>query len=82
MGHVVKASRVQFEGPRQLSIDAGAAGSRTPGRRPSATPGIRIAENRADHAVLEVTCSCGQVTRVRCEYATDQIGPTGEATPQ
>jgi hypothetical protein len=82
MGHVVKASQVQYEGPCQLSLDAGVAGRRATGRPPSASPGIRIAEKHADHAVLEVTCSCGQTTRVRCEYATAEAGPTGEAPPR
>ena len=69
MGHVLKANRVRLEEPLRLSIDgtgtAGHAGSHRPG-----TPSrVRIAQSNAEFAVLEVTCACGKVIHVRCDYA-------------
>ena len=75
MGHVLKASRVQLGAPVRLSID----GTETPGhvgsRQPGAQPRVRIVESNAQFVVLEVTCACGGVTHVRCEY------PAGNAVP-
>lgn len=69
MRHVLKANEVQSAGPMQLSLDP----SRVPQARPapgaSAPARIRIAENHPEYALVEVTCSCGKITLVRCDYA-------------
>ena len=46
-----------------------------PSRKPASTgntissgPQVRIVENNNEFAVMEITCSCGAKTRVRCEY--------------
>jgi hypothetical protein len=70
MGHVLKANRVRLEEPLRLSID----GTGTPGHRPAMPPRVRIAESSPEFAVLEVTCSCGKVIHVRCEYAPASQG--------
>lgn len=66
---VLKASQVQWEGSFRLELDPKAAPA--PGASPHApVPArIRIAENHAQYALVEVTCSCGKTTFVRCEYA-------------
>ncbi len=75
MGHVLKANRVRLEEPLRLSIDgmgtAGHAGS----HRPQTQPHVRIAQSNAEFAVLEVTCSCGKVIHVRCDYAAAPQAP-------
>ncbi|MHC4748205.1 MAG: hypothetical protein ACYS18_12960, partial [Planctomycetota bacterium] len=38
----------------------------------SVQPQARILESRPDFAVIEITCSCGKKTNLRCEYAPDQ----------
>ncbi len=75
MGHVLKANQVRLEEPLRLSIDgqataghAGACPSRTPSR-------VRLAQSNAEFAVLEVTCACGKVIHVRCDYAAAPQAP-------
>lgn len=74
---VLKASEVRWQGSFRLDLDPKAAPG--PGASPQvAVPArIRIAENHAQYALVEVTCSCGKTTFVRCEYAK----PDGPPTP-
>jgi len=83
MGHVLKANQVQLEEPVRLSIGgtstlhhSGAAAAEAPAR-------VHVAESNADFAVLEVTCSCGKVIHVHCEYARagDAPVPGGPVQP-
>jgi hypothetical protein len=69
MPHVLKANSVQLADPLQLSLSPEAAPKAKPSCSASQPAQIRIAENHPEYAVLEVTCSCGQTTYVRCEYA-------------
>ncbi len=75
MGHVLKGNRVRLEEPLRLSID----GMETPGRAGSCQSGtqprVRVAQNHPEFALLEVTCACGKVIHVRCEYATAAQAP-------
>ena len=75
MGHVLKANRVRLEEPLRLSID----GTETPGRAGSCQSGtqsrVRVAQNNPEFAVLEVTCACGKVIHVRCDYAAVPQAP-------
>ena len=68
--HVLKGSEVHLAGSLQLHTSQvappGLAGS-----QPDAKPvRVRVAETHPDFAVLEVVCSCGKLTYVRCEYTT------------
>ena len=72
MRHVLKASEVQSAEPLQLSLDP-ATPPPTGGSPATSRPArIRITENHAEYALVEVTCSCGKTTYVRCEYAPTQ----------
>jgi len=72
MRHVLKANEVQFAGPLQLPLDPAALPG-TGGPMVASEPAhIRIAENHPEYALVEVTCSCGKITRVRCDYAPTQ----------
>ena len=68
MGHVLKASRVQRGAPVRLSIDDTDTPRYAGSRRPGTQARVRIVESNAEFVVLEVTCACGGVTHVRCEY--------------
>ncbi len=71
--HVLKADEVAFEGPLQLSIDPAV---RRAGARPVPTgPSVRIIQSHPDHAVVEVACSCGRTTHIRCEYPAAGVAP-------
>ncbi len=82
MGHVLKASRVQLGAPVRLNID----GTETPrlagSRRPGAQPRVRIVETHADFVVLEVTCACGGVTHVRCDYQAKNAAAVSQGHAQ
>jgi len=71
MGHVLKADQIHFEEPFQLSIDP-ARQTRGNGSHQAGAPSrIRIAGRGPGFVMIEVTCSCGKVTQVHCEYVTD-----------
>jgi hypothetical protein len=75
MGHVLKANQVRLEEPVRLSI-GGTSTPHPPGAAEMEAPArIRVTESNADFAVLEVTCSCGRVIQVRCEYARAGAAP-------
>jgi hypothetical protein len=69
MRHVLKANEVKLAGPLQLSLDPATTPQTAGSPGPSAPARIRIAENHPEYALLEVTCSCGKTTLVRCDYA-------------
>jgi hypothetical protein len=75
MGHVLKANQVRLEEPVRLSI-GGMSATHHPGADATEAPArIRVTESNADFAVLEVTCSCGKVIQVHCEYAHAGAAP-------
>jgi hypothetical protein len=83
MGHILKANRVRLEEPLRLSIDGTGTAGHAGSHRPGVQPRVRIAQSNAEFAVLEVTCTCGSVTHVRCEYAAANVvpAPAGPAQP-
>jgi hypothetical protein len=69
---IIKSSKVNVDGVFQLPIGAGAVG-RAPagGGNPPAGGGqasARVIETTAEYATIEVVCSCGTVSQVRCNY--------------
>lgn len=78
--HVLKNNEVQFGGSFHLDVNAGAADKTVECRPNPTTPNVRIVKTGCEFALVEVACSCGQVTLVRCEYATDDSqAPVGSA---
>jgi hypothetical protein len=71
-GKVLKSSEVEVEG--KFSLDLGSivpppgqnAGHQTPSA--GAPAKVRVLENQKDFAIMEVTCSCGRKTVIRCDY--------------
>jgi len=45
-----------------------------------AAPQVRIVEKHSEFAVIEITCSCGTKTHVKCEYTETEQPLTGEKT--
>ena len=68
-GHILKGSNVKLEGPFHLNTEDVAPGSAKGKDVASATPQVSIVENQPEFAVIEITCSCGTKTYIRCEYA-------------
>jgi len=68
---VVKKDQVRTGEPCRIGVAAaqGTAGPMAAGR-----PLVRIAEQHADHAILEVRCGCGQTTLVECRWKVPATG--------
>jgi len=69
-GHVLKANDVKLEGQVRLDTAQVQRGLPKGKKTPAAAPQVRILENNPEFAVIEVTCSCGNKTCFKCEYAT------------
>jgi hypothetical protein len=67
--HILKADEVAFDDPFHLGIDPARPRHGMEPQSGSAAPSVRVTENDPEHAVIEVTCPCGQTTYIRCEYA-------------
>jgi hypothetical protein len=67
-GRVLKADEVKIEGTYRLDINRPVKRAANPGTSVSSSPQVRIVENNAEYVVVELTCGCGNKTRVRCEY--------------
>ncbi|MGA2094485.1 MAG: hypothetical protein ABSH16_13960 [Sedimentisphaerales bacterium] len=70
-GRVLKSSEVEVEGKFSLDL-AGIVPPGPNGKHPAQTSGapakVRVLENQKEFAVMEVTCSCGRKTIIRCDY--------------
>jgi hypothetical protein len=68
-GRILKSSDVKLEG--RFHLDAGRiAPGRTRGKNAAlTTPQVRIVESHPEFGVIEITCSCGTKTYLRCEYS-------------
>lgn len=68
-GQILKGDSVRFEG--QFHLDMVKSGHSLPEDKRSALskPQAHIIENNPEFAVIEITCSCGTKTRVKCEHA-------------
>lgn len=65
---VLKADEVKVQGCFHLDVGHSAQRPASAGKTMSSTPQVCIVEKTADFAVIEIACSCGTKTRVRCEY--------------
>ena len=65
---ILKADEVKLQG--QYHLDLGQSPQAVTGvKKPvSAAAQVRIVENNADYAVVEVICKCGTKTQIRCDY--------------
>jgi len=67
-GHILKSENIKVEGRFQLGLekpDPKSVGQRNGTHN---TMAAKIVETKPEFAVLEITCSCGTTTHVRCEY--------------
>ncbi|MHC4070233.1 MAG: hypothetical protein ACYSR8_11800 [Planctomycetota bacterium] len=73
-GHILKSDDVKLEG--QFRLDVAQVQPQTGGPKEQsmalAAPQARIVENHPEFADIEITCSCGTKTYLKCEYASTQ----------
>ncbi|MHC4430259.1 MAG: hypothetical protein ACYS14_02350 [Planctomycetota bacterium] len=73
-GQILKSDDVELEGRYRLEVVRDEFERVEPAQASdtAATPQAQIIENHADHAVVQVICSCGAKVNVRCDYAEAQ----------
>jgi hypothetical protein len=67
-GHILRSDEVKLEGTVRVGtaqLTANQQGSRSSG---AAAQQVRIVENHPEFTVIEVICSCGARTYLKCEY--------------
>ncbi|MBN1796292.1 MAG: hypothetical protein JW804_06435 [Sedimentisphaerales bacterium] len=67
---ILRANDVELTGSLQLNsptIQQAAPESRL--NQTDTKPQVQIIQNTDEFAVIEVICSCGQTTHIKCEYA-------------
>ena len=69
VGHILKANDTELEGQFHLDLTRASPSPPTKKKPASTMPTARIVENHPEFAVVEVTCSCGTKTHLKCEYA-------------
>ncbi|MHC4570553.1 MAG: hypothetical protein ACYS0C_00555 [Planctomycetota bacterium] len=77
-GHILKADNVKLEGQFRLDVAHIGQGPAKGKTLTSATQQACIVESHPEFAVIEVTCSCGTKTHLRCEYTDAK--PSTEAS--
>lgn len=69
-GHILKGNDVKLEG--QFHLDVGMVqppmGSQKISSQVLSVPKARVVESYPEYAVIEVTCSCGVKTNLKCEF--------------
>lgn len=80
--HVLKAAEVVVDDPVRLSIDPHAGAGRGGSASTPAGSSARIAQTHAEYAVIEVTCSCGRTTHIRCDYVAANPSPVRQEPAQ
>ena len=80
-GHILKGEDVKLEGQFHLDLTQAGTSVQVPQQNRAAlsAPQVRIVQNDPEFAVLEITCSCGLKTNVKCQYPGPQI-PEGPKT--
>lgn len=80
-GRILKSDYVELEGQYYLDLPqdgsngvALAKGCKV-GQKAAmaAEPQAQVVEELPDHAVIEVTCSCGTKVRLKCQYAANPM---------
>ncbi len=73
-GRVLKANDINIQGSVCLGLGQSPKKQVPAGSVAACTPNAGIVEKTADFAVIEITCSCGTKTRIRCDYADTHTG--------
>lgn len=72
-GHILKSNDVKLEGQFRLDIGQDVLNSANKKNATSSSSAqVCIVEKHPEFTVIEVTCSCGTKTHIRCEYTDTQ----------
>ena len=70
-GRIIKRDNIEITGSILLEMDATALPE--PHDHADHPARVRVAEQHADRAILEVTCGCGRVIQIQCDYANSTV---------
>lgn len=70
--NIIKGNKVKLEGQFHLDARQVQPGPKKIQNAPSVPAEARIVENHPEFAVIELTCSCGNKTFLRCNYIVSQ----------
>ena len=74
MNRILKSSEVEIDGRCNLNIGRSVSPAQ-PGKGNASTAAkAKILDNNNEYTLIELTCSCGQKTLVRCEYGDVAAG--------
>ena len=74
--NILKSQDIKLEGSFVIKpARTAAVPANTPVPNANIKPQVGIVENQQEFAVIEVTCSCGTKTRIKCNYAEMQAQP-------
>ncbi len=68
-GHILRGDDIKVEGKFQLGTTQSGTGSLQAAVVHSVEPGASVIETNSEFTIIEVICSCGTKTSVKCEYA-------------
>jgi hypothetical protein len=68
INRVLKSDEVEIDGMCHLGIGRSALNTQHGKNTSSVAVKAKILDNNNDYALIELTCSCGKKTLVRCEY--------------
>jgi hypothetical protein len=77
---ILKSGDVEVEGRFQLDLGAPLPSAKKGSNTAVGTSKVRILENQNEYAVMEVTCTCGRKTIIRCDYSN--VASAKNAQPQ
>jgi len=78
-GRILKADHVELEGRFHIELAQPQPGRPKAKDVPRAAPQVSIVQSRPEFAVVEIICSCGTKTYLRCQYADAK--PSAEPAP-
>jgi hypothetical protein len=76
MNRVLKSSEVEIDGRCNLDIGRSVSPAQPGKSSTGAAAKAKILDNNSEYTLIELTCSCGQKTLVRCEY--DNMSAAGQ----
>jgi hypothetical protein len=80
-GRIIKGKNVEFKGQVRVGV-LETAPSQPKEKSAAGEPTVRIVESHPEFAIIELTCSCGTRTHLRCEYpAAEASGTSGGGPP-
>lgn len=79
INRVLKSDEVEIDGKCHLDIGRSVSSAQPGKNNNSAAAKARILDNTNEYALIELICSCGKKTLVRCEYG--DVSATGQKKP-